>query len=184
MAREESLLLSEELFTALAPVSGDLDWNYVWSLILAAQDKWIQPVIGQKLYEKLMADIKDGSIADPYKLLLEDYIARTLVWFTCSQGFPFWSIKVVNSGVIQRITDDGAIVDLTDVQALAKMCRGQGEFYQQRLTEYLCANSSDFPEYSSCDSGEMGADPTNYSGGLNLEDMRGAEKRDRLKGWL
>lgn len=169
MARNESLIISEELFKALSPTSGDLDWEYVWPIILATSDKWIQPTLGQKLYEKLMTEIKAGSLADPYKLLVEDYVARVTVWFTCYQGFPFWGIKVVNSGVIQRITDDGATVDFSDIDKLAEQCRAQGEFYKQRLIEYLCANSSGFPEYTVCDNGELGAESVNYSGGLNLE---------------
>jgi len=169
MARTESFIISEELFEALAPVAGDLDWNYIWPLVLATQDKWIQPTLGQKLYEKLMTDIEAGSLAGDYETLVQDYVARVVVWFTCYQGFPFWGIKVVNSGIIQRITDDGSIVDLNDIDKLAEQCRGQGEFYKQRLIDYLCANSEDFPEYTVCEDGEIGASKVNYSGGLNLE---------------
>lgn len=167
--RTESLIISEELFKALSPVSGDLDWNYVWPVILAVQDKWIQPVLGQKLYEKIMAEIEADTLADPYKELVEDFIARTVVWYTCFQGFPFWGLKVVNSGVIQRITDDGATVSFTDIDKVAALCKGQGEWYKQRLIDYLCAHSTDFPEYLVCESGEVHKENVNYEGGLNLD---------------
>lgn len=184
MERKESLLISEELFNALAPVSGDLDWEYVWPIILAVEDKWIQTILGQKLYEKLMADIEDDSLADPYKLLVEDYIARVSVWFTCYQGLPFWGMKVVNSGVVQRIVDDGTPMSLNDIDKLAEQCRAQGEFYKQRLIDYLCANSKNFPEYNQNKSEEVQPETINYSGGLNLEDYRGGKRFDNLKGWL
>jgi hypothetical protein len=170
MARNEAFIISEELFEALAPVSGDLDWQYVWPIVLAVQDKWIQPTLGQKLYEKIMTDIKASSLAGVYKTLVEDYVARVTVWFTCYQGFPFWGIKVVNSGIIQRITDDGSVVDLADIDKLAEQCRSQGEFYKQRLIDYLCANSKDFAEYTAgTEAGELGHESVNYSGGMNLE---------------
>jgi hypothetical protein len=186
MAREESLIISEELFRALSPVSGDLDWEYVWPLVLATQDKWIQPTLGQKLYEKIMADIKGSSLAAPYTDLLEDYIARVTVWFTCYLGFPFWGIKVVNSGIIQRVTDDGSLISLTDIDKLAELCRGQGEFYKQRLIDYLCANSTTFPEYRKTESGEIHAENNNYSAGLNLESYtkKGTSAYNYYKGWL
>lgn len=185
MAREESLLISEELFRALSPVSGDLDWEYVWPLILAADDKWIQPILGQPLYEKIMAEIKAVTLADPYKALVEDYVARTSVWYTCYLGFPFWGIKIVNSGIIQRVVDDGTTIDFTDIDKLRQMCRGQAEFYQQRLIDYLCANSKDFPEYKAAGSGEVDAESVNYSGGLNLESYIGGKKQyNYFKGWL
>lgn len=187
MARQESLIISEELFGALSPVSGDLDWEYIWPLILATQDKWIQPVLGQKLYEKIMADIKAASLADPYKTLVEDYVARTTVWFTCYLGMPFWGVKVVNSGVIQRIVDDGATISFTDIDKIAELCRGQGEWYKQRLLDHLCAESSDYPEYREWESGDVQKEYQNYAGGLNLE-YYGTDKSKQaynyLRGWL
>lgn len=187
MARDESLIISEELFRALSPVSGDLDWQYIWPIILAVDDKWIQPMLGQKLYEKIMADIKAASLAAPYTDLLEDYIARVAVWYTCYMGFPFWGIKVVNSGIIQRIVDDGAVISFTDIDKLSELCRGQGEWYQQRLLDYLCTNSTTFPEYNDCDSGEVHAERVNYSGGLNLEPYTKGRKGnvyEYLSKWL
>jgi len=167
--REEALILSEEVFKTMAPVSGDLDWNYIWPHIQATQDKWIQPALGQSLYEKIMTDIAGGSLSGDYKTLVDDYIVRVTVWFTCYGGLPFWGVKVVNSGIMQRIVDDGQAVSFTDIDKLAELCRGQGEFYKERLINYLRANSSKFTEFTKTVSGEMGADGTNYSGGLNLE---------------
>ena len=170
MARTQALIISEEDFKEFAPVSGDLDWDYVTAHVLATQDKWIQPTLGQALYEKIMTDVAADNITDPYKLLLDDYVMRVAIWFTCYSGLPFWGVKVVNSGVIQRIVDDGVVVDFNDIDKLAGLCRGQGEFYKQRLIDYLCANSSDFSEYTDgTENGEMGHESINYSGGLNLE---------------
>lgn len=169
MARTQKLIITEEDFKEFAPVSGDLDWEYVTPHVLATQDKWIQPTLGQKLYEKIMTDVAADNIADPYKLLLDDYVMRVAIWFTSYLALPFISIKVVNSGVIQRITDDGVQIDFNDIDKLSRLCRGQAEFYKQRLIDYLCANSSSFPEYTQNDSGELGAEKVNYSGGLNLE---------------
>lgn len=186
MARDEALIISEELFRALSPVSGSLDWEYIWPMVLATDDKWLQPILGQALYEKIMADIKAATLVDPYKTLVEDYVARVAVWFTCYLGFPFWGIKVVNSGVIQRITDDGSVISFDDIDALGEKCRGQGEFYKQRLIDYLCANSTDFPEYNDCSSGEIGAEKANYSAGLNMEHYtkKGTSAYRYYKGWL
>ena len=169
MARTEALIINEADFKDLAPVSGDLDFEYVKPHVLATQDKWIQPILGQKLYEKIMTDVDADNIADPYKTLLEDYVVRVAIWFTCYSGLPFWGVKVVNSGIIQRIVDDGTPIDFNDIDKLAEQCRQQGEFYKQRLIDYLCANSSSFTEYNQTDSGELGHESDNYAGGLNLE---------------
>ena len=116
-----------------------------------------------------MTGVAADTLVNPYKLLLDDYVMRVTIWFTAYLALPFISIKVVNSGVIQRITDDGVQIDFNDIDKLSNLCRGQGEFYKQRLIDYLCANSKLFPEYTQNESGEMGAEKVNYSGGLNLE---------------
>lgn len=188
MAREESLICSEELFDALSPVSGNLDWQYVWPIILVVQDQWIQPILGQRLYEKIMEDIENDTLVDPYKLLVDDYIARTLVWFTMVNGLPWWSIKIVNSGVVQRVVDDGTTITFAEVDKLSEYARSKAEYYKQRLIDYLCANDEDYPEYKECVSGEVSAETENYSGGLNLEAYGKTPKRARVytywKGWL
>lgn len=170
MARTETLIITEELFKEKSPVSGDLDWDYMVAHVLATQDKWVQPTLGQKLYERIMSDVAADNIVDPYKLLLEDYIERVVLWFTCYLALPFLSVKVVNSGVVQRVVDDGVQLDFNDIDKLAEQCRSTGEFYKQRLIDYLCANSDDFPEYTQTGTnGELNPESTNYSGGLNLE---------------
>jgi len=180
MARDEILIVREETFKELAPISDDMDWDYVTPHLLAAQDKWVQPVLGQPLYEKIMTDLTADSLADPYLTLHNDFIKRVVIWFACYTGLPFWGIKVVNSGIIQRIVDDGTPVSLTDIDKLSEMCRGQGEFYKQRLIDHLCANSADYPEYLEYVSGEISPEKTNYSGGLNLESYT---KPNERKAW-
>lgn len=189
MARNESLIISEELFEALSPVSGDLDWEYIWPLILVTQDEWIQPVLGQKLYEKIMTEIKANTLVNPYKDLVEDYVARVCVWFTCFVGMPFWSIKLVNSGVVQRVVDDGTVISLTDIDKLREMCLEKAEFYKQRLIDYLCAHSTEFPEFRTETYDQVKVETTNYSGGLNLEKYANNKQfdaglRNYYKGWL
>lgn len=169
MARTQALIITEAEFKELGPVSGDLDWDYVEPHVLATQDKWIQPTLGQPLYEKLMTEVDADSVAGDYLTLLDDYVKRTTVWFTAYLALPFLGVKVVNSGIIQRITDDGVQVDFSDIAMLAGLCRGQGEFYKQRLIDYLCANSALFTEYGSAANGEISHESVNYSGGLNLE---------------
>jgi hypothetical protein len=188
MARDESLICSEELFEALSPVSGSLDWDYVWPLILVTQDMWIQPILGQDLYEKIMEDIKADTLVNPYKDLVEDYIARVVVWFTFSQGLPWWSVKIVNSGVIQRIVDDGTTISFNEVDKLSEYARTKAEFYKQRLIEYLCVNQDSIDEFPTCGDGKVESESENYSGGLNLESYSRKPKRARLyvdwRGWL
>lgn len=168
MARKVSFLISEELIRQLSPISGDLDFDYMIPHLLTAQDKWIQPKLGTKLYEELMTEVEASTVTVANALLLDDYIAKPLVHFAMYESFEFLAVKMVNSGIVQRVVDDGTPISLTDAQNLAKKSRNNAEWYLQRLIDFLCANNADYPAFKLADPGDIKPETTNWSGGLNL----------------
>ena len=142
MARDVSFLISEELIRQLSPISGDLDFDYLYPHLLIAQDKWIQPKLGTQLYEELMAQVKASTVTAANELLLDDYIAKALVNWAMYKAFAFLAIKMVNSGIVQRVVDDGTPITIADAERLGGKCREDAEWYTQRLINFLCANNA------------------------------------------
>ncbi|KPL08397.1 hypothetical protein AMJ86_00795 [bacterium SM23_57] len=168
MARTVSFLISEELLRKLSPVSGNLDMDFITPHLYTAQDKWIQPKLGTALYERLMKQIKDHTLSPVNELLLDDYIAKALVHWTFYEAMQFLSVKIVNSGVVQRVVDDGTPVTLSDAKDLAKQERENAEWYTQRLIDFLCTHEADYPDYKVAAPGDIRPETSNWSGGLNL----------------
>lgn len=168
MARDVSFLISEELIRQLSPIAGDLDFAFMYPHLLIAQDKWIQPKLGTKLYEELMTQVKASTVTVANALLLDDYIAKALVNWAMYKAFSFLAVKMVNSGIVQRVVDDGNPITITDAERLGAKCREDAEWYTQRLIDFLCANPADYPLYKQADPGDIKANRTNWSGGLNL----------------
>lgn len=170
MIRNESLLIGESLFKTLSPVAGTLDYDYVRPHVITAQDMRIQPVLGTNLYEALQDSIFTDTVSDEQKLLLEDYIAKAMVWHTLTEAMLFLLAKLSNSGIVQKSTAEEVGISFIDAKALKANAKVKAEFYTQRLIEYLIHNKSLFPQYSIVEDNDMPADTENTSCGFIFDD--------------
>ena len=58
----EILLISEKTLKANGVINNNVDNMYIFPAIRYAQDAGLQPIIGTKLYNKLMDLVENGSI--------------------------------------------------------------------------------------------------------------------------
>jgi hypothetical protein len=117
-----------------------------------AQDVHIQDRLGDTLYIKIQTLISSGDITDPgnaaYKTLLDNYITYSTLWWFMVEHNQDLYMKVDNGGMVTRTSDDTTQVTRTDKLDQKNQWLSRAEYYTKRLVEYLCTNSSSFPEYS------------------------------------
>lgn len=129
-------------------LNGSISDDYLRVAMYTAQEKWIRPYLGDSLYKELQARIVAGTVAGDYATLLNDYIKLPFAWFTCVEYLPNALVKIDNSGLVQRTSDDTAPASSSDLSLLISQSRDNGEFLRQKLVDYLCANSTLFPEFT------------------------------------
>lgn len=170
MARKEALMLGESIFKQLSPLAGTLDYDFIRPHVITAQDMRIQPTLGTKLYEKLQTKIVDNDLTPEEALLLDDYIGKTLSWYTVYEAMVFLLVKLSNSGIVQKSTADEVGISFADAKSLKLESWGKAEFYKQRLIDYLLANTVLYPEYTQADNSEMEASTANYDCGFVFDE--------------
>lgn len=146
-------LISEETLKSNGVINNNVDSMYILPAIEYAQDAGLQPLIGTKLYNKLMDLVADGSIVDApdYKFLLDEYITPYLVnKVTADIQIPL-NYKLRNQGVVQNSTDNTIVPTMKDLQYVIQNYEYKAIFYGNRLSDYLCVNATKFPEYYSVD---------------------------------
>lgn len=133
-------------------IDGSVDPDKVIQFIEMAQDKHIQNYLGTALYEALMAMIDDGSIQDAansnYKQLLIKHIKPMLVWYTQTDYLPFSAFTVSNGGVYKHSSENSETISEDELNYLIAKCKENATFYTDRFIDYICDNSSLFPEYN------------------------------------
>ena len=171
MAIQHTLFISTTRIKKDTALGGSVDDNLLLPYILMAQDRYILPILGTDLYDKLISDIQGSSLAGDYLTLLQTYIQPALVQFSFSVVLPFLRLRFVNNSVVTMDSEQGSSVSHEDLKPLINASMDQGEFLRERLIDYVRGNLSSFPEYSTNQSSEGDLNPTtqNYYAGLNLD---------------
>ncbi len=171
MAIQHTLFISTDRLKKDSALGGSVDDNLLLPYILMAQDRYILPILGTDLQNKLISDIQGGSLTGNYLTLLQTYIQPALVQFAFATVLPFLRLRMVNNAVVTMSSEQGGTVSHDELKPLINASMDQGEFYRERLIDYLRGNLTNFPEYSTNQSSEGDLSPTtqNYYAGLNLD---------------
>tara|TARA_R100000458_G_C8194469_1_gene187060 strand:- start:28 stop:606 length:579 start_codon:yes stop_codon:yes gene_type:complete len=171
MAIQHTLFISTDRLKRDSALGGSVDDNLLLPYILMAQDRYILPILGTDLQNKLISDIQGSSLTGNYLTLLQTYIQPALVQFAFATVLPFLRLRMVNNAVVTMSSEQGGTVSHEELKPLINASMDQGEFYRERLIDYLRGNLTNFPEYSTNQSSEGDLSPTtaNYYAGLNLD---------------
>lgn len=169
------LLLSEATVKSNSAVNNNVDSMYILPAIQWAQDEGLQPLIGSKLYRKLLNMVDDGSISipeetpNPYKILLDEYITPYLINKVCADIQLPLAYKMRNQGVVQQTNENTYVPSIRDVQYIVQFYDNKANFYANRLSAYLQSNRGLYPEYCSVDScADMRSNPGAYKTNVYL----------------
>ena len=167
MATTHTLLISADTLKRNTTISQSVDEDLIHPVILIAQDRYILPVLGTDLFEKLKTEIS-GTPSGVYLTLLKDYVQKCLCQFTLATLYPVLRLRAVNHSVVSMNNEQGTSASHYDIQRLIDSATDMAEFYRQRMIDYLQDNTSSFPEYSSNTDG-MSPTTNNYYSGINMD---------------
>ena len=169
MAIQHTLFISTTRIKKDTALGGSVDDNLLLPYILMAQDRYILPMLGTDLTNKLISDIQGSSLTGNYLTLLQTYIQPALVQFSFSVVLPFLRLRFVNNSVVTMDSEQGSSVSHEDLKPLISASMDQGEFLRERLIDYIQNNTSSFSEYSSNTGSDLQPTTQNYYAGLNLD---------------
>jgi len=163
-----ALFCNEDKLKSSTAINYNVDTAFLLPFLKIAQDKNMQVILGTDLYEKLEADIVAGSITGNYKVLIDDYVQDSIIHYALVEALPFISFQIKNGSVTQKNSENGTAASKSDINWLIQKERDTAEFYGQRIVDYLCENSSLFPEYSSNSGADMNPISNAYNTGLRI----------------
>jgi hypothetical protein len=152
-------------FTSL---NGNLDPDKFTDKMKVAQDIHIQSILGTDLFNKINNDIVASTLAAPYTTLLTSYIKPMVIHYTMVEYLPFASYTIGNKGVYKHGSENGETISKEEMDSLIEKERSLAQHYTQRFVDYICFNSSSFPEYNSNSNGDMFPDRDVNLGGWFL----------------
>ena len=149
MAIQLRLLISEQEFKTLAPVSGALQMETpLAQYIYDAGERYVRPILCEDLYEDLLTAYKDGTLSPSYTVLRERYVAPAVAWQALKLYLPIARLRVREAGPIIQNPTNATGGAQSDVVYLRKQVEESANTYLQRLQDYLSKNSEEFPLYN------------------------------------
>ena len=162
-------LISEAKVKATGLIQDNFDPTYLKGVIVIAQDLYLQPALGTKLYKAILSKVQEGTVSGMYKTLLDDYIQPFLIQRVLSDVQVSVFAKFRNAGMVQSQDTQTAQLSRSDVEYIRNYYDKQAVFYQNRMTDYLTANAASFPEWLHTDSvADMQATSNNTKAGIYL----------------
>jgi len=165
------LFVNEYELQSSTAINYNVDTAFLLPFLKIAQDKHLQIILGTKLYDKLQNDIAgvDGAtLTGVYKTLVDDYIQDAIIHYALVEALPFISFQIKNGSITQKNSENGTAATRQDVDYLVQKERDSAEFYGQRIVEYLCNDSSSFPEYSQNTGADLNPISNAYYTGIKL----------------
>lgn len=147
------LFINETLIKSRTAISDAIDGKQIKPTIKLAQDKYIMPALGTGLYNRLQAGIEADDLSVDEKMLLDDYITDALLWFTIGEMVIATSYQFFSKGVLQKSSEESNNPSKGQLELLERKYMSNGEFYKQRLIDFLRENSTMFEEYLQYGSG-------------------------------
>jgi hypothetical protein len=167
-----ALLISTEDIKRFTISNGNLDADDFIEYIKISQDITIQNYLGSKLYQKLQElilsnDINDAEFVD-YKNLLVTYIKPMLVHWAMVYYLPFAAYTLNNKGLFKHTSENATNVEKAEVDFLVEKERDIAESYTQRFIDFMCFNTSTYPEYNSNSNSDVNPDTDNFYAGWQI----------------
>jgi hypothetical protein len=173
MATGYVLFISEEKLKDSTAISLNVDVQLLLPFVRQAQKLYVETKLGTQLCDKLETLIVAGTVNDvgneAYALLLNTYIGDMLPNFALYHAIPFLRFKIENGNIYSKTSETGTALSTEEAQSLRSEVINTGEYYMERMIEYICNNESDFPEYSTNTGADVCPNTNAYYGGMNLE---------------
>ena len=154
-------------------VNGNVDVDKFIQYIKISQDIHIENYLGTKLFTKMQELIENGEILTTdyinYLYLLNTYVKPMTIHWAMVEYLPFAAYQVYNNGIYKKLPEASESVDKNEVDFLIEKERTIAQHYTRRMVDYLCYNSTLFPEYYQNNGNDVYPDKESDFGGWNLD---------------
>ena len=111
-----TLFISESYIKTFSEVQDDVLIKKMTRNIWIVQETYIQPMLGTKLYKKIIADIQLGVMSETYSSLFENYIQPITLEYTLYKSVPFIHYALTNKSVVKKGGDNNESAELAEIK--------------------------------------------------------------------
>lgn len=143
------LFISESYVKTFSELQDDVLIKKVARNIWIVQETYIQPLLGTKLYKKIIADIEAGLMNEPYKSLFENYIQPITLEYAMYKSVPFIHYALTNKSIVKKGGDNNESADLGEIKYMQQEYLNSASALGAICIKHLIQGYCDglYPEY-------------------------------------
>ncbi len=161
------LFISEARLKSLTAIHDNVEPNDLMPFVLQAQDIYVQDVLGTKFYNSLKTNVSGDTLTTEETTLINDYISPALANYSLYLAIPTLNYKFKNKSILNPSSEESLNTGFDEMKYLRENTLDTAQFYMARALDYLCDNSSAFPDYTNPGSDGMMPNPRSpYNSGI------------------
>lgn len=149
-------------------LSGNIDDAKLSYVIKNAQVIHIQGRLGTQLYKGITDRAIAGTLTTDDEVLIDDYVHPLLVWRSLAEFVETSAYNISNKGVMKSTDETATTVSVKELDRLVSVYERNAEHYTTLLIDFLCENSSKYPEYSANKGADIEPNTSLDFGGIYL----------------
>jgi len=140
-------IISEANLRQFTDINNNVDSKLLASAIRESQDIEIQRILGTKLYNKILEDIKTSTLSGDYETLVLNWVQNAAIYYAYYYSLEDIYLRPRNNGLLSPTGGENSEkVDGTWYNRKRESVKNKAQFYAERLTEYLIQNQGNYPE--------------------------------------
>jgi hypothetical protein len=168
------LFIDDEYLKTYTPLGKSIDVDQIYPFIQEAQDIYTQDLLGTPLYNYLEYKLYSGlTFSTAYFIQQEidliNIASKALAYWTIYLALPHLAIQIRNIGVARATSDNTTVSTVQELKYIREEMQNLAEFWNQRVVNFLCENSTYFPLYGAA-SDDMYPQTYQYDSDIYIED--------------
>jgi len=161
----ELLFITPKEMAGTTVMGGNIDRDKFTFCIANAQITTVEPLLGSELYDKIVADVTNGTLVDEYLFMYENYIKPITKNTAVAEYIEISVFTLANNGLFKHSPENSEAVTRSESEYLSGKYRAMAQMYAQRFEKYICKNS--IKEYKTYQD-EVNANDVKITGGWKL----------------
>lgn len=145
------ILIDFKYFTAYSPVPTNYNWDDIVPFVPIAEEIWVVDVLGRKLYNELLEEVKENKVSGENSTLLlklYPYLSMAIVY----ESMPFLAYNISEKGITKGKSENSEPITNIELTNVQNHLRTQLEVLKKMLKQFLNEHKECFPSYDVDDS--------------------------------
>ena len=134
---ERIYFINEQYIKDFSELQDDINIRKLMRNVYLTQNVQIKSLLGSRLYNRLVSDIKEGILSGVYKELFETFVQPTMLEFLMYKSVPSIAFALTNRGTVKKNSDNSESLELDEIKYLQQQYLNSAEQLSKQMIAHM-----------------------------------------------